>query len=121
MPAFQILYLLILSVIWQILIILSKPFDSKIVNIISFCNEFAVSVYLYLAFLISDFLETQVPDNEPRIENLRLNFAWILTGILILTIFINLTYALVTIAISMQKYFKIKFNCLKESHKKYLD
>ena len=35
-PAFQIISLLILSVIWQCLILILKPFDCKSVNIISF-------------------------------------------------------------------------------------
>ena len=59
-PAFQILSLLSLSVIWQCLILFSKPFDSKAVNIISFYNELSVSVYLYLAFLLSDFFDTEL-------------------------------------------------------------
>ena len=99
-----------MSVIWQCLILSSKPFERKSANIISFYNEVAVSLYLYVTILLSDFLETQVPSNDDDsiAANLRLNFAWILTGILILTITINFVFAFVNIAISVWEYFKIK-------------
>jgi hypothetical protein len=86
----------------------------------SFCNEVAVSVYLYVAFLQSDFLETQVPDDKLVLSNLRLNFAWTLTGILVLTIFINFVFAMVSIAISVFKYLKTRIARYKESGRKYL-
>jgi hypothetical protein len=101
-PAFQIISLFILSVIWQCLILTLKPFERKSVNIISFYNELAVSLYLYVTLLLSDFLDTQVPDNDDDSTArpfLRLYLAWILTGILILTIFINFVFAFVTLAI----------------------
>jgi hypothetical protein len=88
-----------MSVIWQCFILVSKPFESKTINVLSFCNEVAVSVYLYIAFLQSDFLETQLPDDKLVLQDLRLKLAWILTGILILTIFINFVFAIVSIAI----------------------
>ena len=100
-----------MSVVWQCFILVSKPFESKTINIISFCNEVAVSVYLYIAFLQSDYLDSQLPDDKLVLLNHRLNFAWILTIILILTIFINLVFALVTIAISVFKYLKTKIKC----------
>jgi hypothetical protein len=107
-PAFQILFLLILSIIWQFLLLVAKPFDRKIINIISFYNEVAVSAYLYTAFLLSDYLETQLREEKSVISNLRLDFAWILTGILMLTIFINIVFTLVSIGISAINYFKRK-------------
>ena len=110
-----------MSVIWQCLILQLKPFESKAINIISFCNEVAVSIYLYIAFLQSDYLDSQLPDDELVLSNLRLNFAWILTGILILTIFINFVFALATISISVFKYLKTKIKCQKESETKYLE
>jgi hypothetical protein len=69
-------------------------------------NEVAVSVYLYIAFLLSDYLESQVDESE--ISNLRLNLAWIISGILILAVFVNFMFALVSIAISAFKYLKAK-------------
>jgi hypothetical protein len=98
-PAFQILSLLILSIIWQFLLLLAKPFDSYIANFISFFNEVAVSAYLYMAFLLSDYLETQLPEDKSALSNLRLNFSWILAGILMLTVFINFVFTVVCIAI----------------------
>lgn len=84
------------------------PFDSKSVNIISLYNEVAVSVYLYMSLLLSDFLDTQFPDNELVITNLRLIIAWTLTGILISTILINFLFAFFGIACSMLKFLKKK-------------
>jgi hypothetical protein len=98
-------------VIWQCLILLSKPFESKAINIISFYNEVAVSVYLYVALIISDYLETQLPNDKLILSKLRLYFAWILTGILIITIFINFAFTVVNIAISLFKYLKTKISC----------
>jgi hypothetical protein len=66
-PAIQILFLLILSIIWQFLLLVAKPYDSKIINVISFYNEVAVSAYLYTAFLVSDYLETQLSDDKTLI------------------------------------------------------
>jgi hypothetical protein len=85
----------------------SKPYNSKTVNIISFYNEVAVSLYLYVALLFSDFLESQIGDDKP-INSLRLISGWILTSLLILTIFVNLVFAFVNIAIDVFKYFKNK-------------
>jgi hypothetical protein len=85
----------------------SKPYNSKTVNVISFYNEVAVSLYLYVALLFSDFLESQIGDDKP-INSLRLISGWILTSLLILTIFVNLVFAFVNIAIDVFKYFKNK-------------
>jgi hypothetical protein len=41
----------------------ARPYESRAVNIITFVNEAAVSAYLYLAFMLSDYLDTQVIDN----------------------------------------------------------
>jgi hypothetical protein len=46
----------------------ARPYDSRAVNIITFANEVAVSVYLYLAFMLSDYLDTQVLENPPLIS-----------------------------------------------------
>ena len=96
--------------IWQCLILTSKPFNNKLVNIISFYNEVAVSLYLYVMFLLSDFYDTEVTDNDDdsTAANFSLNLAWILTGLLILTIFINFMFAFVNFTISVFKYFKAK-------------
>ena len=76
-------------------------------KIISFYNELSVSLYLYMAFLLSDFLDTQELD-ETEFTNLRLLFAWIICGILILTVFVNYVFAFVIISSSTFKYIKNK-------------
>ena len=111
-PSFQIISLLILSVIWQNLILFSKPFETKALNIISFYNELAVSLYLYIAFVLTDFLETQV-SKEEEIAHLRLILAWILSGILALTILINFIFAFVHIISSVFTFLKRKITCKK--------
>lgn len=92
--------------IWQYFLLISTPFDSKLVNIISLYNEFSVSCYLYLAFLLSDYLDSQLPDNDELVALMRLRIAWILTGLLIFTLFINFGFTLIKIATSL-------FSCLK--------
>ena len=58
--------------------------------------------------MLTDFLDTQVL-NETEITHLRAVIAWIISGILILTIFVNLVFALVTIGYIAFKYIKNKF------------
>ena len=97
-----------------------KPFESKGVNRISIFNEVAVSFYLYTAFLLSDYLDSQMPDDDQSLKSeLRLKFAWILTGILILTIFVNFIYALIRVVPAAITYLNRKISCRKESARKY--
>jgi hypothetical protein len=70
-----------------------------------------------MAFLLSDYLETQLPEEKAVLSNLRLKFAWILTGILMLTIFINFLFTFVSIAISKLKYLMRKIKNSKKSFK----
>jgi hypothetical protein len=56
--------------------------------------------------MLSDYLETQLPDNDELVALMRLRIAWILTGLLIFSILINFIYTLITIASKF-------FNCLK--------
>ncbi len=51
-----IIIILTISVLSQTLIIKSQPYDSKMTNMVPFINELAVSVYLYLSLLLSDFV-----------------------------------------------------------------
>lgn len=73
-----------------------------------------------MAFLLSDFLEFQVVD-ETEFTNLRLLFAWIICGILILTVFVNLVFAIVSIGSSEFKYIKNKITRYRKSETKYLN
>ena len=58
-PTLQIQFLLIFSVIFQCLLLTFQPYATKMLNILSFLNELSVSIYLYLALLLSDYLEFQ--------------------------------------------------------------
>jgi hypothetical protein len=62
-----------------------------------------------------------VPDDEEGRASLRLLVAWILTGVLILTIFINFVYTFLNIASSVLNYLKKKITSLKGSAMKYLE
>jgi hypothetical protein len=88
-----------------------KPYHNKEINILSLYNEVAVSAYLYLAFLLTDNLdsydELAFPEKEKiNIEDLRLKIAWFLASILISTIFINFVVALKNIAVSTFRYLR---------------
>ena len=69
----------------------------------------AVSLYLYVAILSSAYLETQIEDNEELTESLRIVFGYILTSLLMLTIFVNLVYFLINMVIAGFKYMKKKW------------
>jgi len=104
-PSFQILTLLILSVLQQALIICYLPYDTKEINLLSLYNELAVSVYLYLGLLLTDNLDADFTDQE-RITELRLQIAWVLASILISTIFINFMVTFKNIAVSVFRYLR---------------
>lgn len=95
----QILCLFIFSVIYQSLIIVSKPYSSKSENYISLFNEFSVSAYLYVLLLLTDYLDSS---NTAARELL----SWMLTSILMLAIFINFVYTLINLSISAFAYFR---------------
>ncbi len=63
-PAPQIFLLLILSFVWQTLIKTSKPYQKCGTNIIVFMNEIAVSMNLYLMFLLTDYTLGEVNPND---------------------------------------------------------
>jgi hypothetical protein len=92
----------------------SRPYESRAVNIITFINEAAVSIYLYLAFMLSDYLDSQVIDNEPLLSYLKLQIAWVLTCLLLVTILINFIFAMVRIATKTFTYVKSKILCNKK-------
>jgi hypothetical protein len=94
-----VILLLILSHIQQCLHLLSFPYDSKGVNIITLFNEIAVSTYLYLTMLISDYSETMF-NNLAEIQIFRLKIAWMIAGLLILVIAVNFIFAIFNILTS---------------------
>jgi hypothetical protein len=100
--------------VWQYLILTARPYEIRAVNIITFVNEAAVSCYLYLAFMLSDYLDTQVIDNQPLLSYFKLQIAWLLTCLLLGTVLINFLFALLLIVVAIFKYLKRKIKCKKE-------
>lgn len=94
-PTLQIQSLLIFSLLSQYLLLTSQPYSTKMLNVLSFFNEFSVSIYLYLALCLSDYLESQFiyTDVDPFL--VRTNLAWILTLLLCIVILVNCLYVLV--------------------------
>jgi|LauGreDrversion4_2_1035121.scaffolds.fasta_scaffold647176_1 hypothetical protein len=89
-PAFQILLLLTISVFSQILIIKSKPYDTRLTNVVTFFNELAVSLFLYLSFLLSDFVQARSSDiEEIKVLEFRLLISWIMTMLLCIVVALN--------------------------------
>jgi hypothetical protein len=89
-PGLQILLLLTISVYSQILIMKSKPYDSKLTNVVTFFNEFAVSIYLYLSFLLSDFVQARSTDiEEMKVLEFRILISWIMTMLLCIVVALN--------------------------------
>ena len=106
--------LLGLSLVWQYLILKARPYESRAVNIITFVNEAAVSIYLYLAFMLSDYLDSQVIDNQPLLSYLKLQIAWVLTCLLLLTILINFLFTIVNLLTAVFRYIKSKVKCKRK-------
>ncbi len=73
-----------------------------------------MSFYLYLAFMLSDYLDTQVIDNQPLLSELKLQIAWVLTIVLLATIFMNFIYALVHIGAATFRFVKSKVRCRRK-------
>lgn len=78
----------------------------------------AVSCYLYLAFMLSDYLDTQILDNQPLLSYLKLQIAWVLTCLLLFTILINFIYALVHIGAGVVGYVRSKIRCRRKREAK---
>ncbi len=57
MPAILITVLLVLSLCFQLLQLVYNPYSNKTINYLSLFNEVAVSVYLYLALLLTDYTQ----------------------------------------------------------------
>jgi flagellar biosynthesis protein FlhB len=76
------------------MILVAWPYDSNSLNYISLYNEVAVSVYLYILFQLTDYLDTMSETTNTDYSQIREILSWILTSILMLTIFINFIYTL---------------------------
>ncbi len=90
-------------------------------NFISFYNEIAVSSYLYFAFMMTDFLDSQVQDDSElqQLANLRLSLSWILTCLLLFTILVNFLFFIANLAWNIFKYLKRKIRSTEKASEKY--
>jgi CBS domain containing-hemolysin-like protein len=79
---FQILLLLIISVVYSILLMNGKPFESNFENKMSLFTEIMVSIYLYLLLCLTDFM--------PNLSFIRDPLALALVSVIGFAVFINL-------------------------------
>lgn len=104
----QIFPLLVISTLFQLIIVGSKPLLSKLENRMLLFNEIMVSIYLYLLLSLTDFMG----DND-----LRDMIAWVLLSIVVFTVLVNLVKFLI-VCDWCYLIRKIKKKCLKA--KKYV-
>ena len=64
---FQISLLLPISILFQAILIRSKPFDDRIDNMMALFNELSTSIYLYQALLLTD--SAVDPPLRPQLGN----------------------------------------------------
>jgi len=99
--------LLIISVIFQTLVIYGNPFDSSSNNSMTVFNEISISCYLYLMLCLTDFWDIKVNRNL---------LGWALLYILVCTLVINFLKALICDFISSKNWLYSK---IRNKTKKY--
>lgn len=104
--------LLIFSLIYQCLLLTSQPYETTLLNLLSFFNEISVSIYLYLTLLLSDYLESQLisTDVGTQLLTVRTHLAWILTLLLSSVILINCLYVLVMKLLDVARFIRERIN-----------
>jgi hypothetical protein len=91
-PEVQLQILIFTSVLFQAMILLGKPMEGSFSNRVSFAIELAVSAYLYVMMMLTDFTG----------ENLfRETQGWILAGLITSLVGLN------AIIVFVQKVFKV--------------
>ena len=71
-------------------------------NIMSLFNEVAVTCYLYVSFLLTDYLDSMI---EPAdVSDTKDTLSWFLTSILMFTILVNTIYTLYQLAVRLCAY-----------------
>jgi hypothetical protein len=88
---------MILSIAQQGYLFIKRPYLETSLNFINLFNEFAVSVYLYLMFLLTDYITSNIDDTDTALDEqqeFRLKVAWALTGVTLGSILVNTLYAL---------------------------
>jgi hypothetical protein len=76
----------------------ARPYEKWGANFMAFINEFAVSMSLYLMFLLTDHTETQINPGHDHLKQLdvtkfRICIAWALAVLLLFTILINFFFS----------------------------
>lgn len=113
-PAIQTLLLLILSISWQLIIIKSQPYDSKLTNTITFFNELAVSAYLYLVLMLSDYLESQHSQSNQLFQN-RTKIGWAITILICFVIAVNLLAFIINKVIELSHCLRLRNERLRQN------
>jgi hypothetical protein len=80
---------------------------------VSLFNELAVSIYLYVGLILTDYLDTQITDNDLSKSQFRLQSAWLLSILLISTIALNFLISYGQILLRIFHCLKRLFNRLK--------
>ena len=91
LPALQILLLIIFSVVNQCLTLKFRPYETPSLNWLSFFNELAVTIYLYLTLLMSGYMNSKLTEDS-TIAEIRLFLAWLIVILLMCVICINVVY-----------------------------
>jgi hypothetical protein len=86
------------------MILVVWPYDSNSLNYVSLYNEMAVSGYLYILFQLTDYLDTMSATTNTDYSHTKEILSWILTSILMLTIFINFIYTLFHLSVRLFAY-----------------
>lgn len=71
-------------------------------NIMSFFNEVAVTGYLYVSFLLTDYLDLMIDASD--VYHTKDTLSWFLTSILMFTILVNTNYTLYQLAVRLCAY-----------------
>jgi hypothetical protein len=108
-PVLQMIFLIIFSLVQQILILKFLPYESKLTNAIVFINELAVTIYLYISLLLSDYLECQFTSSEDVLK-VKVLLSWVITLMLCCVIGIN------CIVMFAQKIMQIKSRCISKAN-----
>jgi hypothetical protein len=112
--SFQILALLVSSLLAQSLTLHLKPHQDPWDNAFQFFNEYAVSIYLYLMLLLSDLNRLEEGTGGPQVREV---VGWALLGVIALVVAVNLAKAIVVDIKALKMFLKKKFAYFRASHK----
>jgi len=114
--SFQILALLVSSLLAQALTLHFKPYEDPWQNAFSFFNEYAVSVFLYLMLLLSDL--NRVEEEGTRGLQVREIVGWALLALMTTVVLVNFAKAIFFDIKALKLFFMKKLAKLRASQKK---